>query len=375
MLRDGIRCVGGVANAGPPVELEDEYQTTAVAYYAETEGISRQDARNIISDQEVILSVANELGFEFDEDESVYFEPHGRTQTAVVHSSDEEHISAFAVLPISVNTKMRIEDVDIESRIPLEVSDETVAEVKESIPGVQGVYVRESDGALMVDAVPTTDGARASRDPGVLKVRGYSTTIVSYGDEAADSLPIRGGAAMSKCTAGLPAKYGSYKGFISAAHCDDVTRLFGSTKNSGVSTRATMRKQIHNANADIAFYSVSSSNTLTRTRYASSATSPVRVGAPASVGPGTVVCHRGMTTGYQCGRVTSIAYKPTYSGACPGGTCNSVFVRVSAKQEGGDSGGPWAAGSRPIGIHKGGSSTFSIYSKLHRVPSGVQILS
>lgn len=134
-----------------------------------------------------------------------------------------------------------------------------------------------------------------------------------------------------------------------------------------------MRKQIHNGNADIAFYGVASSNTLTNTRFASSSSSAIRVGSPIHVGPGTVACHRGKTKGYKCGTISSIADKPTYSGACPDGPCNSVFVRVTAEQAGGDSGGTWSAGSNPIGIHKGGSATFSIYSKLYRTPSGVSI--
>lgn len=41
---------------------------------------------------------------------------------------------------------------------------------------------------------------------------------------------------------------------------------------------------------------------------------------------------------------------------------------------GGDSGGPWYnQTNRPVGIHKGGSSTFSVYSKLAYLPSGVTI--
>ncbi len=77
------------------------------------------------------------------------------------------------------------------------------------------------------------------------------------------------------------------------------------------------------------------------------------------------------TTGYQCGSVTSITYAPTWSGACPGVTCQPVWVRINAYQLPGDSGGPWfIGGNSAVGIHKGGATdgSWAVYAKMAYIP-------
>lgn len=69
---------------------------------------------------------------------------------------------------------------------------------------------------------------------------------------------------------------------------------------------------------------------------------------------GEVVCHYGRITGYGCGKITDDTYDPDGNG--PG---VARFVRVHNSNgddlgEGGDSGGPWMAGSAAHGIHQGG---------------------
>lgn len=364
--------LGATALATPPDPLDSDNATAAAYYYSTSEGVSLPVANNIISDQESVLKAATSAGIAFNGKESVWFESDGNKQTVVIRSEDDTKIRAMLSTRTSDNTTIVAEQASDTANISLDVTDETVQEIKRSVPGAQGVYVRESDGALMIDAA-AEDGPAARASVQAITISGYPTAIVTYGDSASDSLSVRGGTGMSSCTAGLPAKYGSYIGFVSAAHCPASTRLFGNTSGTGSSVAATQRRKVHNANADIAFYSVANSNTLTKTRFAASSSTAVNVGAPMNVGTGLVACHRGKTTGWQCGKITSIAYKPTYAGACPGTTCNSVFYRVGAKQAGGDSGGPWSFNSSYIGIHKGGSSTFSIFSAVSRVPSGVTV--
>ena len=92
---------------------------------------------------------------------------------------------------------------------------------------------------------------------------------------------------------------------------------------------------------------------------------------------GSYLCHRGITTGYRCGDVTSNEYVPTWSGACNGVACKARFVRVDAAEQVCDSGGPWfwtngTGTNRAYGIHKGGGVTFSVFSKLQYVPGSTR---
>lgn len=59
-------------------------------------------------------------------------------------------------------------------------------------------------------------------------------------------------------------------------------------------------------------------------------------------------------------------------------TCQARFVRVAADQAGGDSGGPWlwtngTGTNRAYGIHKGGASTWSVFSKLSSAPASTRL--
>ncbi|WP_156374052.1 hypothetical protein [Cellulomonas sp. Leaf334] len=128
--------------------------------------------------------------------------------------------------------------------------------------------------------------------------------------------------------------------------------------------------QRYDSLADLAYFRVASHNSLVRGYFRASSTT-FQYGAPGSVAQGSWACHRGKTTGWACGTITSIAYQPP-SSMC-GGTCSAVFVVVSAASQPGDSGGPWLVGSTPVGIHKGGNSSIAIYSKLSYVNSGVSI--
>lgn len=239
-------------------------------------------------------------------------------------------------------------------------------------PGVQGMYVRLADGALVVET---------SDDPAALDMEAlnaevpFSAVVVERVEAASDTaLTTRGGVGMSSCTAGFSARNGStYLGVYAAAHCGTTQSVYTNTAGTGSSVTGTRSLEVHNANADIGFYRIPVGNFVSRSIYGASPRRATALGAPQDVPEGISVCHRGKATGWTCGTITSIAYKPTWAGACPNTTCNPAFVRVSAPTVAGDSGGPWVNGNAPIGIHKGGAATWSVYSKISRVPAGTAL--
>lgn len=367
-------CAAGVARAdGGRDATEDDSSATeaAIESYREEQLIDHETAELIISDQEALPGVLEEAGVDMGVNADVWIEPSEGGQTVTVRTTDEEMITE---LVHSANT-LEATEILIEESEPMDSTvlkdpdfEETVTDL---VPDAQGMYVRLSDGALVIDS--STDVADSTIDE-LLEASGLESVVVDVHEEVADdSLTIRGGAALTSCTSGFAAKRGSQIGFYTAAHCTSTQRIYSSpSSTSGSSTVGTRRVQTYNSNADIAFYSVGSSNVLASRFYGANGALS-RVGAPVNVGEGTMACHRGKVTKWQCGRVTSIAYKPVYKGACPSGSCKSTFVRVSAKQAKGDSGGPWLLGTSPLGIHKGGASTWSIYSQIHYKPSGTTI--
>lgn len=86
---------------------------------------------------------------------------------------------------------------------------------------------------------------------------------------------------------------------------------------------------------------------------------PVTGTANRSEMDGSYTCHRGKATGYSCGTVSTIYYKPTYSNACPG-DCDATWIKVSGPDlecYPGDSGGPWFFSTTAYGIYKGQASS------------------
>lgn len=88
---------------------------------------------------------------------------------------------------------------------------------------------------------------------------------------------------------------------------------------------------------------------------------------------GTFVCHQGATTNYSCGEIVANNTTTCYSAP----TCDPVWVRVEGENLvcfGGDSGGPWFAGSSAYGLHHGGPEnqptpadcSFAIYTAIDK---------
>ncbi|WP_181773538.1 proprotein convertase P-domain-containing protein [Amycolatopsis pittospori] len=66
------------------------------------------------------------------------------------------------------------------------------------------------------------------------------------------------------------------------------------------------------------------------------------------------VCHAGVTTGWQCGKVTAVDQTVVYTMATLEGITHTTACSLP-----GDSGGAWLAGTRAVGLHSGGYSSCS----------------
>jgi hypothetical protein len=349
---------------------ESDALRAAVLAFAVDNGASVETAELAINDQEVAAELIAELDIELGVDADIWIENSAGSQEIFVRTAEPLIADAASALATSDQTSITvIHESPITERSP-RVQGDLEKIVRESTDGVQGMYVRVDDGSLVVE---TVDPPSEIDSQALAERTGFEMVVIEQVEEFSDSVAMRGGISLGSCTAGFTARYGSYVGIITAAHCGASLNAYGNTAGTGLSTPATRRILTHNANADIAFLSVASTNSVFATFFGSSTSSPTAHGGPQEMPQGATVCHRGKTTGWNCGAITSIAYRPTWSGACVTSPCNASFVQVRATQGPGDSGGPWVNGSSPVGIHKGGSATLSVYSKFSRVPSGVTL--
>lgn len=268
--------------------------------------------------------------------------------------------------------------------------------------GLQGVYIDKSSGEIVLDVKESSDAQRAAAEEvassvvasdaewaaSARKVESSFARVEASGEEAGDAAIMRGGNRVTGgggiCTAGFTAQTGttsiSNRGYWTAAHCGTSLSWYANPGGSGSTYGSSYSSAAYNSSADIAYFTINPSTHSTYTTFYGDSLSTPRQN-PQSISlalVGSYLCHRGITTGYRCGEVTSNEYAPTWSNACNGMTCQARFVRVAADQAGGDSGGPWlwtngTGTNRAYGIHKGGASTWSVFSKLSYAPASTRL--
>lgn len=182
----------------------------------------------------------------------------------------------------------------------------------------------------------------------------------------------RGGRNMTSCTSGFVYSNGGPNQLVLARHCEAQSYYFFNGDGPFATQYTGM---VYNANADLQWRKPVD-HAGQGTFYADDITGVGRYQVGQSHGlQGEGVCRRGKVTGFDCGTIVSTSYKPTYSGACPSGPCNSTFALVSdAPIDFGDSGGPWFVGGYAYGITKGKTGSYAIYSKLGYLPTGLDIV-
>ncbi|MEV0621908.1 S1 family peptidase [Nonomuraea sp. NPDC050404] len=232
---------------------------------------------------------------------------------------------------------------------------------------VEGVFYDSTNEKFVLDMVGAATGDRSAEAvtaslratlPASLPAEIRSAEIRLTPQSAADGQ--RGGLPMTSCTSGFSVRNASgVKGILTAGHCGNSQSYHYFGSSTWLAT--TFRSQARNATSDVQWHTRPSN--LSYPRFHASSTSATRTltGRVVRSGQnGDYVCHRGKTTGYSCGTVSTISYRPTWSNACNGVTCSATWIRVSGsglKCYPGDSGGPWFNAYKAYGIYKGQSST------------------
>lgn len=376
-LAGTVILTGQAASATPPADSAPAgFDSAAISFYSSEHGVTARVASVRLKEQDAFTTLVTALSARYGVSTfDRWVNADTNSQTLNIRTDDPRLQRRAVAEAAQLGILIQIHD---EPAFLLAAVD-----AMESVAGddaVQGVYADVAVESLVLQTTqdPSTQAPAQRRGldgtSALNALSGVPVTIENLSEPGGDDAVIRGGVALNGCTAGFAAKQGSYVGFYTASHCGSSRSYWANTAGSGAAAgTSTRRNYVHNANADIAFHSISG-NTAAAQLFGSSSTTAVAVGSAADVAQGTTVCSRGRTSGYRCGTIASIAYKPTWSGACNGQTCSSLFVSVNATSAGGDSGGPWfVSGNRPIGINKGHAGSLAVYSRLSQAPSGTSL--
>lgn len=242
------------------------------------------------------------------------------------------------------------------------VTDELVDDGIAAMPDVDGMYYDVTTGAVVVDY--SGDGDESLFDDLAATVEEAGSTLEVRISEGEGGDARVGGLdsiyTSTWCTIGFTilASDGTTR-TTTAGHCPDSPWRYEAASGSH-SNPIAMTGERRTARADIQWGTTG----MAPLPQIVTSTMSTRVTVTSVVDRadslGDLVCHRGSTTGYSCGTVTSINYRPTWDGACHGVTCAAEWVQVTGPQlacYGGDSGGPVFAGGAAYGFLKGAMYT------------------
>lgn len=230
-------------------------------------------------------------------------------------------------------------------------------------PSIQGVYTDATTGEVVFDIAAS--GERLVEVSKLLlahaALEGVSVRFDSFDEPFADSN--RGGRSLSTCTSAFTVRNLSSNmlGMLTAGHCGNAQSYYWFSGGGPFPMGFVTERRW--SNADVQWHTTSAQGIEALFHAESTSTARPQIGK--GVGEaGQYLCKRGKTSGYDCGYVTSITYRPTYANACPGTSCQAVFSYAEVPQAVGDSGGSWFIGNRPHGIHKGGTGNRSIFTRV-----------
>jgi streptogrisin C len=367
-----LATIGLVAVAAGPASADSSLGDSTVkvdsqhaAIFAEQEGITVAEATARLIEQDAFQELVGDL-------HSTYGE--GHVDAWIDSSPTDQTLNIRTDVPQMANLAARrsgglqVEYSAPTSEAPMlaertSLVDQNIDQLRGAVPGLDGVKVDIESGDIVL-SVPDSAArsARTAISASVEGLEGIPVRMESTGAGAGDHN--RGGLSTTSCTTAFGASSGTYQGFFTAAHCAGTQNWYPA--GSSVSQTALLRTTRWDAYADIQARSVA----VTAIPDVWTGASYMTVTGTATSVVGANICKRGKVSGWSCGNVLSTTYKPTYSGACNGATCASVFVEAIGPTSNGDSGGPWISQGKAYGVHKGGSGSKSIYSRIQYMPAG-----
>lgn len=367
-----LATIGLVALAAGPATADSALGDSTVkvdsqhaAIFAEQEGITVAEATARLIEQDAFQELVGDL-------HSTYGE--GHVDAWVDSSPTDQTLNVRTDVPQIANLAARrsgglqVEYSAPTSEAPMlaertSLVDQNIDQLRGAVPGLDGVKVDIKSGDIVL-SVPDSAArsARSAISASVEGLEGVPVRMESTGAGASDHN--RGGLNMTGCTTAFAASSGTHQGFFTAAHCTGTQNWYAA--GSSTAQASIARELRHDAYADIQARSVS----VTAIPDVWTGGSFQTVTGTATSVVGANICKRGKVNGWTCGNVLSTTYKPTYAGACPGGTCASVFVEAVGPTANGDSGGPWISLGKAYGVHKGGGAGKSIYSRIQYMPGG-----
>ncbi|UVS79551.1 fibronectin type III domain-containing protein [Actinokineospora sp. UTMC 2448] len=324
---------------------------TMIASISRDLGISHRAARAALAGQADAQRVIDRLA---ERGAGVWLDERtGAVVVAVTDDAAAARVRAAGAEPRRV-TRSRA-DLD---RLARAVGDHAIG-----VPGVfgWGVDVVNNDVVVRVDTTRVTSATRAflarAADLGA-RVHETSASPVPQGGDIRPGNPWFPGFE-ANCSIGFPAVDASGgRHFLTAGHCTDdrdQPAYAGSGGQNRIGTSNTGgTRSVFAREGDMGVVAV------TEPGWALSAEVNTWGGAGVTVTGSTeplvnqVVCHSGVASRWQCGRVTAVEQTVVYaSGPIDG------MAFTTACSLGGDSGGAWLAGDKAVGLHSGGKSSCS----------------
>jgi len=345
------------ANAGPPSPQPSGRLSALVTALSRDLGISQDQARLRLQRQEQAAVVAAALPDSVRTSNAGMWldELSGRLNVAVDNQRYSDLVTAAGALPRLV------------SRGPAELRLLTAAVSRLAAPGVPGVRGWGTDPVAnqVVVRVNTTEASAATaRFRAEVERLGSGVRLEEVTSSPAPQRDVQPGSpwfpgAEGNCSVGFPAvDSGGGRHFLTAGHCtNDVSQPAwgspGQQDRIGTSN-ADGGHSVFNREGDMGMVDVSEPN------WQLSAAVNTYGGAPITVSGSTeplvnqAVCHSGIASGWQCGKVTAVNQTVVYSSGAIDGLAFTTACSLA-----GDSGGAWLAGDKAVGLHSGGYASCS----------------
>ncbi|MFK4087988.1 proprotein convertase P-domain-containing protein [Kribbella sp. NPDC020789] len=317
-------------------------------------GISQDQARLRLHRQEQAAAIAAGLPSSVRTSAAGMWldEQSGRLIVAVVNQHLTDQVTAAGALPRLV------------SRGPGDLRRLTDAVTRLAAPGVTSWGLDPIANQVVVRVNTTEAGAGMARIRAEVERLGPGVRIQEVKSSPAPQRDIQPGSpwfpgAEGNCSVGFPAvDSGGGRHFLTAGHCtNDVNQPAwgspGQQDRIGTSNVAGTHS-VFNREGDMGLVDV------TEPSWPLSAAVNTYGGAPIAVSGSTeplvnqAVCHSGIGSGWQCGKVTAVNQTVVYSSGAIDGLAFTTACSLA-----GDSGGAWLAGDKAVGLHSGGYSSCS----------------